>query len=33
MGRLIIDLIPIVSDAILGCDKYMGKLIKYREVP
>lgn len=33
MGRLITDLIPIVSDAILGLNKYMGELIKLIEVP
>ena len=33
MGRLITDLMTIVSDAILGLNKYMGELIKYREVP
>ena len=33
MGRLITDLMTIVSDAILRLNKYMDELIKLIEVP
>ena len=33
MGRLITDLMTIVSDTILRLNKYMGELIKLIEVP